>query len=41
MHVLLVEGDPAIAEPLERGLKRYGHTVDRVATGRAAPWSRR
>ena len=36
MHALLVEDDPAIAEPLERGLKRYGHTVHRVATGRDA-----
>ncbi|MFI1035169.1 response regulator transcription factor [Streptomyces sp. NPDC020951] len=36
MHVLLVEDDPAIAEPLERGLKRYGHTVHRAATGRDA-----
>ncbi|MFC8427978.1 response regulator transcription factor [Streptomyces sp. NPDC057253] len=33
MHVLLVEDDPAIAVPLERGLKRYGHTVRRAATG--------
>ncbi|MFF3378661.1 response regulator transcription factor [Streptomyces sp. NPDC002680] len=36
MHVLLVEDDPAIAEPLERGLKRYGHTVHLAATGRDA-----
>lgn len=36
MHVLLVEDDAAIAEPLERGLKRYGHTVHRVTTGREA-----
>ncbi|MGW0705873.1 response regulator transcription factor [Streptomyces sp. NPDC002643] len=36
MHVLLVEDDPAIADPLERGLKRYGHTVHRAATGRDA-----
>ena len=36
MRVLLVEDDPAISEPLERGLKRYGHTVHRAATGRDA-----
>ncbi|MFI9832868.1 response regulator transcription factor [Streptomyces sp. NPDC051913] len=36
MRVLLVEDDPAIADPLERGLKRYGHTVHRAATGRDA-----
>ncbi|MFJ8113181.1 response regulator transcription factor [Streptomyces sp. NPDC096132] len=36
MHVLLVEDDPAIAEPLERGLKRYGHTVHRADTGHDA-----
>ncbi|MBE8476129.1 response regulator transcription factor [Streptomyces justiciae] len=36
MRVLLVEDDPAIADPLERGLKRYGHTVRRAATGRDA-----
>ncbi|MGW0656417.1 response regulator transcription factor [Streptomyces umbrinus] len=36
MRVLLVEDDPVIAEPLERGMKRYGHTVHRAATGREA-----
>ncbi|WP_405536332.1 response regulator transcription factor [Streptomyces sp. NBC_00075] len=36
MRVLLVEDDPAIAEPLERGLRRYGHTVHLAATGRDA-----
>ncbi|GGN02158.1 response regulator transcription factor [Streptomyces fuscichromogenes] len=36
MRVLLVEDDPAIAEPLERGLKRYGYTAHRAATGRDA-----
>ena len=33
MHVLLVEDDDAIAEPLARGLERHGFTVDRVASG--------
>lgn len=33
MHVLVVEDDDAIAEPLVRGLVREGYDVDRVATG--------
>ena len=33
MHVLLVEDDDAIAEPLAKGLTREGFAVDRVATG--------
>jgi DNA-binding response OmpR family regulator len=33
MHVLLVEDDEAIAEPLVRGLRREGFAVTRVATG--------
>lgn len=33
MHVLLVEDDDAIAEPLARGLEREGFTVSRVSTG--------
>jgi DNA-binding response OmpR family regulator len=36
MHVLLVEDDPEIAEPLARGLARYGHDVHWVATGQEA-----
>lgn len=36
MHVLLVEDDDAIAEPLVRGLGREGFTTTRVATGAAA-----
>lgn len=33
MHVLVVEDDDAIAEPLARGLERHGWTVGREATG--------
>ncbi len=33
MHVLLVEDDDAIAEPLSRGLERHGFTVRRESTG--------
>ncbi len=36
MHVLLVEDDDAIAEPLITGLEREGFAVTRVATGGAA-----
>ena len=36
MHVLVVEDDDAIAEPLVEGLSRQGFTVSRVATGAAA-----
>jgi two-component system response regulator RegX3 len=36
VHVLLVEDDDAIAEPLATGLGRYGFTVERVRTGAAA-----
>lgn len=36
MHVLLVEDDDAIAEPLVRGLEREGLSATRVATGEAA-----
>jgi two-component system, OmpR family, response regulator RegX3 len=36
MHVLVVEDDDAIAEPLASGLDREGFTVERVATGTAA-----
>jgi len=35
-HLLLVEDDEAIAEPLARALRRDGHDVDRVADGRRA-----
>jgi len=35
-HLLLVEDDEAIAEPLARALRRDGHEVDRVANGRRA-----
>ena len=36
MRVLIVEDEDAIAEPLEAGLRREGHEVSRVASGRAA-----
>ncbi len=36
MHLLLVEDDDAIAEPLRRGLEREGISVTRAATGAAA-----
>jgi two-component system, OmpR family, response regulator RegX3 len=36
VHVLLVEDDDTIAEPLVAGLHRYGFAVDRVRTGVAA-----
>jgi len=36
VHVLVVEDDDAIAEPLVEGLSRQGFTVSRVATGAAA-----
>jgi two-component system response regulator RegX3 len=36
VRVLIVEDEDAIAEPLEAGLRREGHEVSRVASGRAA-----
>ncbi|MPY59546.1 response regulator transcription factor [Streptomyces spongiae] len=36
MRVLLVEDDHSIADPLQRGLTRYGHTVHWVSTGKDA-----
>jgi len=33
LRVLVVEDDDAIAEPLERGLRREGYAVNRVASG--------
>ncbi len=36
MHLLVVEDDPTIAEPLCSGLIREGFTVEHVATGAAA-----
>lgn len=36
MHVLLVEDDPSISEPLVRGLEREGYEVDVAETGRQA-----
>ncbi len=36
MHVLVVEDDDAIAEPLCKGLVREGYSVDRVSSGAAA-----
>ena len=36
MHVLVVEDEDAIAEPLVEGLRREGFAVTRVATGRDA-----
>jgi len=36
VHVLVVEDDDAIAEPLVEGLSRQGFTVSRAATGAAA-----
>lgn len=36
MHVLVVEDDPSIADPLLAGLTRAGFTVTHAATGRAA-----
>ncbi len=36
MRLLIVEDDPAIAEPLREGLTRNGYDVDRVTTGRDA-----
>ena len=36
MHVLVVEDDDAIAEPLARGLERQGWTVHRESTGLGA-----
>ncbi len=36
MHVLVVEDDPSIADPLLAGLTRAGFTVTYAATGRAA-----
>ena len=35
MHLLVVEDDPSIAEPLCTGLRREGFTVSHVTTGRA------
>jgi DNA-binding response OmpR family regulator len=35
-HVLVVEDDDAIAEPLAQGLEREGYSVTRVATGTEA-----
>jgi two-component system response regulator RegX3 len=36
VHLLVVEDDDAIAEPLAEGLERVGFDVTRVATGEAA-----
>jgi two-component system response regulator RegX3 len=36
VRVLIVEDEDAIAEPLAAGLRREGHEVSRVASGRAA-----
>ncbi|HZS29830.1 MAG TPA: response regulator transcription factor [Gaiellaceae bacterium] len=36
MHILVVEDEDAIAEPLVNGLRREGFEVSRVATGAAA-----
>ncbi len=36
MHILLVEDEDAIAEPLAQGLSREGFAVERVATAAAA-----
>lgn len=36
MRLLIVEDDPAIAEPLREGLTRNGYDVDHVTTGRDA-----
>ena len=36
MHVLLVEDEDAIADPLAEGLRRKGFTVTRAATGEEA-----
>ena len=36
MHVLLVEDEDAIADPLAEGLRREGFTVTRAATGAEA-----
>ncbi len=36
VHVLLVEDDDSIAEPLAEGLRREGFEVERAATGAAA-----
>jgi two-component system, OmpR family, response regulator RegX3 len=33
MHVLIVEDEDSIAQPLAEGLRQEGYTVDRVATG--------
>ncbi len=36
MHLLIVEDDDSIADPLAKGLQREGFTITRVATGRDA-----
>jgi len=36
MHILVVEDEDAIADPLVEGLRREGYEVSRVATGEAA-----
>ena len=36
MHILVVEDEDAIADPLIEGLRREGYDVSRVATGEAA-----
>jgi two-component system response regulator RegX3 len=36
VHLLVVEDDPTIAEPMCTGLRREGFTVDHVATGAGA-----
>jgi two-component system, OmpR family, response regulator RegX3 len=36
VHVLVVEDDPAIAGPIERGLARAGFTTEHVSTGAGA-----
>jgi two-component system OmpR family response regulator len=39
MRVLVVEDDPAMTAMLERGLRRAGYAVDKVATGADAVWA--
>ena len=36
MHILVVEDEDAIADPLVAGLRREGYDVSRVATGEGA-----
>lgn len=37
MRVLLVEGEPLIADFVARGLREAGHVVDHAATGSDGP----